>query len=190
MGERTSPRTSNRWRCAHVKVVQAQRGGRADSRTTPPLPTCCLPASNCGSTRAIMLPRSLQPGQDGGDDEVEADERDINGDQIHQAGARQFGEVAHIGALEHRDTRILAQLPSQLPITDVNRCHVRGPRCNRQSVKLLVEAPTSAQATPAYINVEPIEAWPPSFAPATHEGGAVSAPSRARSRAPGRRPCR
>ena len=86
-----------------------------------PSPTSVRPASNCGLTSATTSP----PGQQRRyhrQDVPQRDERHIDGHDLDRAPGRSAGvRCAGIEVLDDDDARVGAQLPVDLPVTDVER---------------------------------------------------------------------
>ena len=103
--ERTTPGTRGclrrrRWATAWCRGGRGRAGpprprprrrrarGRPRSRTMPPAPTSSRPASNCGLTSAIEVPRRRQQRHQRRQDEPQRDERDVDGDRCRRRAAR------------------------------------------------------------------------------------------------------
>ena len=98
----------------------------AGSRTTPPLPTCPLPTSNCGlisATSRGLRPRQRQRRRQ---HQPQRDEARIADDEIDRLGNLGRRQVPRIGPLEHDDPRVGAQPRVELPVADVDGMHPRG----------------------------------------------------------------
>ena len=115
-------------RAAHASP--RRRRARAGSRTTPPLPTCSRPTSNCGLTSATIVARRRQHARrpPAARARSEMNETSIDREVGRRRAASRGEQVADVGPLEHDDARILAQRPGELAVADVDRDDARARR--------------------------------------------------------------
>ena len=126
-------RRRRRARAHRARARRARRRPRAAprrappaSRTMPPLPSRARPASNCGFTSSTNSASGVvSASRLGATVRSEMNERSAT--QRSAGGSIAPGlELAHVGALHHRDARVVAQRPRELSAPDVDRDHVRG----------------------------------------------------------------
>ncbi len=130
-------------RLAHARAGPS--GGAPRSRTTPPLPTCPRPTSNCGLIRARQSKRLSCARQHRPEDLAQRDEGDVDHDQVGGVGKIRGVERPGVLALDNRHPLIRAQRASSAlrrPRPPPPRAAL--PAASRQSVKPPVEAPTSS----------------------------------------------
>src|SRR6516165_1477673 len=77
----------------------------------------------------------------------EPDKARIAGDDVDRLGNVGAGQVTRVQPFENDDSRILAQFPGELAMTDIDG--VDAPRDNSTSVKPPVEAPISSATFPS-----------------------------------------
>ena len=95
------------------------------SRTIPPLPTRARPASNCGLTSRTNSASGVVSARRCGAT-VRNEMNETSTTQTSAAGPICVElDVAHVGALHHRDAIVGAQRPRELPAADIDRDHVR-----------------------------------------------------------------
>ena len=98
----------------------------AGSRTTPPLPTCSGPASNCGLISATSAACPAASAKGAGSTvarPIKLASQVIESIGSGICGARQ---IAGVDALMDDDARVLAQFPGELAAPDIDRVDPRG----------------------------------------------------------------
>ena len=113
-------RPASRAACATPTSAPRRASG---SRTTPPLPTCPRPTSNCGLTSARQSNSGAAQASTAGSTLASEMKETSATTRSGREGQQRRVQGAGVHALDHRDPRVLAQPPVELAVGHVQRDH-------------------------------------------------------------------